>query len=85
MKIKRQHSVILLCLALSTVHGMSARVGCMDNSRHGYQHDPDCSRYPDYKDLHFVGCSCPCEQYPQRAWYGECSRCGHYRKPVEYT
>ena len=48
----------------------------MDNSlygdtRHGY----------DYKQYHYVACTCPCERYCQSIKRGICERCSHPKKP----
>lgn len=56
--------------------GLHAAVGCMDNSYHA---DP-CVRY-DYKNYHYVCCSCRCDRYAHGLDRGKCRHCAHYRVP----
>lgn len=87
MKIRKLVRMLVVALFLVTAQATYGAHGCMDKGWHRYSGEPDegVCRRPDYKELHYVGCSCPCLQYRQHEWYGECSRCGHYRRPIEYT
>jgi hypothetical protein len=57
--------------------------GCMDKSKHAYFCNEGCTicRSPDYKQLYYVNCSCPCSRFPQLQRFGQCLRCKHYRVP----
>ncbi len=66
------------CVIFCFYSALQAAVGCMDNSYHA---DP-CVAY-DYKNYHYVCCSCRCARYAHSLNRGMCRRCGHYRVPVE--
>lgn len=52
-----------------------AEIGCMDNSYHVQQDY-------DYKQYHYVRCTCPCKQYQHYMSKGyRCSKCGHAHDP----
>lgn len=53
---------------------LNAAVGCMDYSKHTCTVDGY-----DYKNLHYVYCTCPCEKYVYMD--GRCSICTHYHVP----
>jgi len=56
---------------------LSAAPGCLDNSWH-------LTQMFDHKEYHYVDCNCPCEKrYAISAHRGQCSKCGHYRDPIE--
>ena len=63
--------LIAACLIMLAA-SVSARVGCMDNSKH-----TDTRDGYDYKNYHYVSCTCQCERY---RWLerGRCLRCNHY-------
>jgi hypothetical protein len=53
-----------------------ADVGCMDNSKHV----KDMKNGYDYKTLHYVECSCPCQKQRHLIRKGKCFKCRHYIK-----
>ncbi len=57
---------------------LGAKVGCMDKSKHGNI----CDGY-DYKTLHYVHCTCPCDKYRHMSRKNKCFKCRHYMKPNE--
>lgn len=64
----------LLCLITYSCFNM-AQIGCMDNSKHA----DTCLGY-DYKNYHYVQCSCPCYRYPHLLDRDTCARCGHFHE-----
>lgn len=67
------HKHIFLLLALAIISEATAKMGCMDNSKHG-----DTSNGYDYKNYHYVYCTCPCERYKQSFNRGRCEQCWHF-------
>ncbi|MEX0940809.1 MAG: hypothetical protein WDZ41_05610 [Candidatus Babeliales bacterium] len=66
-----------LLLALSLFMGnIYGEFGCMDNSKH-----LDTRTGPDFKNYHYVSCTCPCYRYKQSFKRGRCEECLHYRAP----
>lgn len=62
-----------LCLLISAP--LYAEMGCMDNSYHAQQDY-------DYKQYHYVRCTCPCKNYRHFMSKGyRCSKCGHAHDP----
>lgn len=65
---------LLLCIAV--INQIShARVGCIDNSFH-------LKKWPDFKQYHYVQCSCPCKEFAHVAGRDTCLKCGHYHAPL---
>ncbi len=64
--------IVMVHLAVS----VQAAPGCMDNSYHA----DACAPY-DYKNYHYVECSCPCDRYAQLYSRGLCGGCHHFRVP----
>lgn len=62
-------------IALLFFGNVAAQIGCMDNSKHTYTKDGY-----DYKTLHPVACSCPCQTQRHLARKGKCFKCRHYFK-----
>ncbi len=77
---------IFICLALSffTTIPLETKVGCMDNSRHGYlcNDGPEIckTRLCDNKEWHAVPCTCPCPLHARQK-DGYCIHCGHRSLP----
>ena len=65
---------------------LSGQIGCMDKSKHAGKCNEGCEICctPDYKQLYYVDCSCPCWRYKHIAKHGRCMQCGHYVKPEEF-
>lgn len=66
--------ILFLCVCCASA--AQAKLGCMDKSQHG-----DISDGYDYKALHYVECSCPCDRYPRLESRGQCLQCKHYSIP----
>jgi hypothetical protein len=65
---------------------LEASVGCMAKSKHAYRCNEefgDCCNPFDYKQLQYVYCACPCNEYDARAKKGKCQNCWHYHVPPE--
>lgn len=59
-------------------------VGCMDTSLHAYLCNDEklCELQPyDNKTLHYVHCTCPCNQYAWADRKVTCLRCWHFHDP----
>lgn len=53
---------------------LGAQIGCMKKSL------DLCSPHGcDFKELHYVFCTCPCERYPLIVEKNRCSKCRHFR------
>lgn len=59
--------------------------GCMSRVRRQFGFNRGDDRLPDYRQLHSVDCACPCDSHQQLEKYGRCSRCLHFRRPLEFT
>lgn len=63
-----------------------SQVGCMDKSKHACKCNEGCEICcsPDYKELYYVECACPCWRYQRISKHCRCINCGHYVKPEEF-
>lgn len=68
-----RYAFYALCILASTGSTVKAATGCMDNSYHGCMDEGY-----DYKTLHYVSCSCPCNRYERLNRRGQCTQCLHY-------
>ena len=78
---KQKNNIFLILFiffaTIFLIKSINSAIGCCDNSYH-----TNHTQAYDYKTLHYVKCSCHCEQYPLIEKLGQCARCGHYREPV---
>ena len=65
----------LLLLVLIKFPGLlKAEMNCLDNSYH-------LTKPYDYKNYHFVACTCPCTEYQNFENRGQCQQCLHFHVP----
>ncbi|MBY0109501.1 MAG: hypothetical protein K2X90_00070 [Candidatus Babeliaceae bacterium] len=65
----------ILILSAYFIQSLYGSVGCMENSKHAQTKDGY-----DYKTLHYVECSCPCQKQRHLIRKGKCFKCRHYVK-----
>jgi hypothetical protein len=76
MKRLIKYCAIIITL-INSVTLLHARQDCLDNSYH-------LKRKYDYKNYHYVACTCPCSEYQNFSNRGECQQCRHYHVPKDW-
>ena len=71
--------ILMLFILVTQFEGISASLGCMDNSYHGECCDGEGRVCRDYKQYHYVACPCPCTDIISKR--GTCRRCSHFGRP----
>ncbi len=77
-------NAITFSLFMLTISALDCSPGCMSRVRRQFGFNRGQDRRPDYRTLHSVECFCPCDSYEQVVQYGRCSRCLHFRRPMEF-
>ncbi len=70
----RIQALLTMLFIISISLPLLTRVGCIDNSFH-------LKKWPDFKQYHYVQCSCPCSEFAHVAERDKCLKCGHYHAP----
>lgn len=77
---------ILFFLFFFTCKG---EIGCMDTSHHSLwcNDGSEICNKKDYKKLHYVPCTCPCNRYQRKRGVKKCVKCDHFYQPgyIDYT